>query len=118
MLDAADEFRAATFNALHGFYRQSIGCARNVLELVTVGSTCQTLKLHSRFKYWRDGLAEFAFGAACDLLIGAESLRGLRKLIRRMTASSITELATLVNGDISRQRSEPFPCVLINEIAR
>jgi hypothetical protein len=62
-----------------GFYRQSIGCARNALELVVVGAACQTLKLQGRFEDWQNGDVEFGFGAACDLLIGAESLQELRK---------------------------------------
>jgi hypothetical protein len=33
MLDASDEYQAATFNALHGFYRQAIGCLRNALTV-------------------------------------------------------------------------------------
>ncbi len=94
MLDAADEFQAATFNALHGFYRQSIGCARNALELVAVGSTCHALKLHSRFNDWREGRAEFGFGAACDLLIGAEDLRCLRKALAEKLKDSLFDHRT------------------------
>lgn len=93
MLTASEEFEAATFNALHGFYRQSIGCARNALELVTVGSACQTLKLHGRFKAWQDGCDEW-FGAACDLLIGAESLRELRRLLADTLHDSLFDQGT------------------------
>jgi hypothetical protein len=78
VLAAAEEFDAAIFDGLHGFYRQSIGCARNALELVVVGAACQTLKLHSRFEDWQNGREEFGFGKACDLLIGAETLRELK----------------------------------------
>src|SRR5690349_9725171 len=31
MITASEEFDAATFTVLHGFYRPSIGCARNAL---------------------------------------------------------------------------------------
>jgi hypothetical protein len=37
MLTASEEFDAATFTALHGFYGPSIGCARNALEVGTAG---------------------------------------------------------------------------------
>jgi hypothetical protein len=81
MLTASEEFDAATFTALHGFYRPSIGCARNAPEVVTAGCACQTLKLHEELKAWQDGSDEFGFGRACDLLINAESLRELRRLL-------------------------------------
>jgi hypothetical protein len=45
MVDAANEFQAAIFAALHGFYRPAIGCARNALELVAIGSASQAHNL-------------------------------------------------------------------------
>lgn len=93
MLSAMEEFEAAAFNALHGFYRQSIGCARNALEVMTVGSACHTLKHHNQFKAWQNGDKRFGFGAACDLLIGVKSLESYW-LISRMTASSTRKPAT------------------------
>jgi len=51
ILDAADEFQAVTFNALHGYYRQAIGCLRNALEQVAIGtyvkSAARRPSLHS-----------------------------------------------------------------------
>ncbi len=81
MLDAADELQAAIFNALHGFYRPSVGCARNALELVAVGSACQALNLNRRYKDWRDGTADFGFGSACDQLSSAERALGLKNVL-------------------------------------
>lgn len=84
-----EEFEAAAFNALHGFYRQSIGCARNALEVMTVGSACHTLKHHNQFKAWQNGDKRFGFGAACDLLIGVKSLQELRKLLADKSHDSL-----------------------------
>jgi hypothetical protein len=94
MLDASDELTAATFNALHGFYRPSIGCARNALELATVGCACQTLKLDSRYKAWRDGTSEFGFGSACNLLIGAPRLKDLRTALAATLGDSLFDHRT------------------------
>jgi hypothetical protein len=33
---AGEEFDALVFNALHGYYRQAIGCLRNALETMTI----------------------------------------------------------------------------------
>lgn len=35
---AGEEFDALVFNALHGWYRQAIGCLRNGLETLIVGA--------------------------------------------------------------------------------
>lgn len=94
MLTASEEFDAATFTALHGFYRPSIGCARNALEVVTVGCACQTLKLHKDFKAWQDGSDEFGFGRACDRLINAESLRELKRLLADRLHDSLFDQGT------------------------
>lgn len=94
MLDAADELQAAIFTALHGFYRPSIACARNALELVTIGSSCQALRLKDKFREWRDGKAEFSFGSACDFLIGADALRSLRAALAEKFKDSLFDQKT------------------------
>ena len=93
-LTASDEFDAATFNALHGFYRPSIGCARNALEVMTVGCACQTLNLHKEFKAWQDGCEEFWFRDACKLLMEAESLRKLREVLADRSHDSLFDKGT------------------------
>lgn len=35
ILDAADKFHAATYNALHGFYRHAFGCLQNALGVIS-----------------------------------------------------------------------------------
>ena len=61
MLNAAEEFDAALFSLLHGFYRPSIGCARNALELVAIACDSESLKLREQFGAWQDGTKEFGF---------------------------------------------------------
>jgi hypothetical protein len=41
MLDAADDFQAATFDALHGYYRQAIAGLRSACDSVAISATCQ-----------------------------------------------------------------------------
>ena len=67
--DAADEFRAATFSSLHGYYRPSVGCLRNVLEIIAVGMYCQICGQKEEYDRWRAGEITIAFGRACDLLV-------------------------------------------------
>ncbi|HYT37797.1 MAG TPA: hypothetical protein VEL49_11535 [Ktedonobacteraceae bacterium] len=38
MLDAGDDFSAALFNLLHGFYRQACDSLRSALELTAIGA--------------------------------------------------------------------------------
>jgi hypothetical protein len=38
MLDAGDDFQAATYNALTGFYRLSVVALRSALEVTTIGA--------------------------------------------------------------------------------
>lgn len=89
MLDATDEFQAATFNALHGYYRQAIGCLRNALEQVTIGTYCQLCGKATKFAQWRAGQAQISFGQACDGLAGTASVRPLNAHLQTMLSDSI-----------------------------
>ena len=82
IIDAADEFDATTFNSLHGFYRQAIGCLRNALEQVIIGTYCQVCGKATDFKHWRSGQTELFFGQACDGLARAISLQPLNAQIQ------------------------------------
>lgn len=77
ILDAADEFQAATFNALHGYYRQAVGCLRNALELIAIATYCQVCGKVGEYAKWRAGQAEIPFREACDGLAGASALHTL-----------------------------------------
>lgn len=68
MLDAYDEFQAALYFSLCGWYRQSFGCLRNIVELVTIGAY-YNITGDPSYKDWRKGECELGFGKACDKLI-------------------------------------------------
>ena len=67
-LDASDEFSAAPFIALHGWYRQATAGLRNALEAMAVGAAFAVRGDKRRFKQWREGEHEPKFGNAVDLL--------------------------------------------------
>ena len=67
MIDVMDEFPAAIFLLLHGFYRQSISALRNVLETTLVGTYLQLSDDQTAFDSWRAG-TEISFGKAADIV--------------------------------------------------
>lgn len=81
IMSASDEFQAATFNALGGYYRVAIDCLRSALESITITTYCQTRGAKKEFKKWQSGNLEIGFGGACDKLIGAQCTQGLNKLL-------------------------------------
>lgn len=89
ILDAADEFHAATYNALHGFYRQAFGCLRNALEVITVATYCQVTSQRNLFKRREAGEVKIEFGKACDGLLGSSRLAVLKKRLKDQLSDSI-----------------------------
>ena len=55
MLDAGDDFQAATYAALTGFYRLSAAALRSALELTTIGTWAQICGKQKEFRSWREG---------------------------------------------------------------
>lgn len=84
MLDAGDDFQAATYNALTGFYRFSMSGLRSALELVTIGAWAQVCGKNQEFQKWREGKEPISFGKACDGLITATDAlqRNLRNTVQ------------------------------------
>ena len=75
MLDAADDFQAATYAALTGYYRLSISAVRSALELVAIGTWAHVCGKLQEFKDWRAGKITLSLGQACDgLIAGAHTL--------------------------------------------
>lgn len=60
---AGEEFDALVFNAVHGWYRQAIGCLRNALELMTVAAGLAVTNNQALYTAWRCG-QEITFGQA------------------------------------------------------
>jgi hypothetical protein len=76
MLDAGDDFQAATYTTLTGFYRLSIAALRSALELTTIGAWAQVCAKRQEFRSWRAGKSPLSFGQACDGLCGATAALG------------------------------------------
>ena len=65
---AGEEFDTLVFNALHGWYRQAIGCLRNALETLTIGAGLAVRGDTTGFEQWRAGTKEYKFGNAREFL--------------------------------------------------
>jgi hypothetical protein len=76
MLDASDDFQAATYTALTGFYRLSIAALRSALELTTIAAWAQICGKRQEFRNWRAGNIPLSFGQACDGLCGTTAALG------------------------------------------
>lgn len=67
-LDASDEFQAAPFAAIHGWYRQATAGLRNALETMTVAAAFAVRNDGARYVDWRRGTHEPKFGNAVEVL--------------------------------------------------
>ncbi len=56
-LIAGEEFDALVFNALHGYYRQAIGCLRVSLETLTMAAAFAVTGDTASFEAWQKGAA-------------------------------------------------------------
>jgi hypothetical protein len=65
---ASEEFDALVFNALHGWYRQALGCLRNALETLAIGAALAVTNDQESFLAWRQGKKQLAFGQCRALL--------------------------------------------------
>ncbi len=71
MLESGDDFQAATYAAVTGFYRLSVAALRSALELTAIGAWAQVCGKHKEFRSWRSGKLPLSFGQACDGLFGS-----------------------------------------------
>lgn len=63
-LAAGEEFEALVFNALHGYYRQAIGCLRVALEILAIAAAFAVQGDTVSFDAWQRGELEGKFGRA------------------------------------------------------
>lgn len=107
MLDAHDDLHASFFDSLHGYYRTAFSALRNVVELMTIG-TCGAITRTTQYQDWRNGLIEFSFGNACDLLSSEPSLAAFNKTMRAAGHQSLwdAKTATLTGGNARRLYKE------------
>lgn len=97
ILDAVDEFQAATFNALHGYYRPAFGCLRNALEQITIGTYCQVCSKATDFAQWKAGQIKISFGQSCDGLAGVALVQPLNAHLQTVLSDSIFNQKTKTN---------------------
>ena len=67
-LTAQEEFDAVVFNAVHGYFRQALGCLRNVLETMTVAAAMAVTNDAAKFSAWQNGDDEIPMREARPLL--------------------------------------------------
>lgn len=91
LLYTIDELDAALYNALHGFYRQSIGCLRNLIELVMFGVYCQLVQDIERYKQWQAGQHENSFGESCTRLLQLAPVEALNRFLRSAINDTIID---------------------------
>ncbi len=61
MLDAADDFAAALFNLVHGFYKQATASLRNALEVMTFACACEATGGRDTWEGWTRGKKEVQY---------------------------------------------------------
>jgi hypothetical protein len=76
-LDASDEFQAAPFVAMHGWYRQATAGLRNALEAMACGAAFAVRKDTAHYADWRAGSFEPKFGNAVELLAADSAVAAL-----------------------------------------
>ncbi len=65
---AYEEFDAVVFNAVHGYFRQALGCLRNVVETMTAAAATAVTNNTSKFNAWQSGADEIPMRDARPLL--------------------------------------------------
>jgi len=87
--DATDEFQAATYAALVGFYRVAFSALRNVLEQVTIAVQVTLSNDAKSFRDWRNGEERIKFGWAADMLSSDPAVVILEKHLKAATNDSL-----------------------------
>ncbi len=97
MMDAHDDFEAALYAAVTGYYRLANSAMRSALELVAIGTWAKLCGKRSEFQKWQKGKIELSLGMACDGLIGATS--ALRNTLKnRVNDSLFDQKANTTDG--------------------
>lgn len=87
--DAADEFQAATYCALVGYYRVGFSCLRNVLEQMMIGTRLALIPDSKYFADWRNGSEKVGFGWAADTLPKNANVAALEKHLQAKTTDEL-----------------------------
>lgn len=90
-LGAHEEFEAMTFIALHGFYRQSLGCLRNAFELMTHAAALALRADKPTFERWRAAEIELRFRESRETLL--TNATDLERMVAPASVFGDTELS-------------------------
>lgn len=82
-LVVTDEFQAATFNALHGFYRIVADSLRSAVEQMMIATDLELRGSDAESQSWLDGTQQFLFGWSCDNLQNRFPATRLRRLFQQ-----------------------------------
>jgi hypothetical protein len=85
MLDCADDFSAATFNLVHGYYKQAISALRNALETTVLA--CQRVLFGSADA--GQGGVEIAFGKTLQKLAVSAKFAEIEAHVRSLTGGGL-----------------------------
>lgn len=89
MLDAGDEFQAATYTAMTGYYRLSASALRSALELTATGVWARVCRNAAARSWWQGRKREISFGRSCDGLINGAS--EIERCLRSQTGDALFE---------------------------
>jgi hypothetical protein len=82
-LTATDEFQAATFNALHGFYRVVADSLRSAVEQMVIAVDLELQGNDAEIRAWLDGEQKLFFSKACEGLQNRFNAAPLRHLFQQ-----------------------------------
>ena len=88
---AYEEFEALGFAALHGFYRQALGCLRNALETMAHAAACAATANEEQFRRWRAGEVDLRFGDSRAVILGSVSGREIEGRSRASVFGSVSD---------------------------
>jgi hypothetical protein len=88
MLDCFDGFQAATFNMVHGFYKEALSALRNAVETMTLATVCVLASDGPTWSSWENG-AEIRFKLLCDRLKSLGRFRTLEERVRKTAGTNI-----------------------------
>jgi hypothetical protein len=72
-LIAHEEFDAVVFNAVHGYFRQALGCLRNVLEVLAAAAGLAVTNDTTKYEAWQAGTEEVPMREARRLLENSQA---------------------------------------------
>lgn len=87
--EATDEFQAATYCALVGYYRVAFSCLRNVLEQITIGTRLALFADAKSLADWRNGDETIGFRWAADTITKNPDVRALEQHLKATVEDSL-----------------------------